>query len=94
MNWWKWYAEHFKNRTRRDAQKVMALARSDDPDAAAEEEREKNRKAKALQRKREADEQPQPGATSDSQPRWNGKTLPRPSCGTSSKSSPRGRAMA
>ena len=71
VNWWKWYAEHFKNRTRRDAQKVMALARSDDPDAAAEEEREKNRNAKALQRKREADEQPQPGATSDSQPQWN-----------------------
>jgi hypothetical protein len=70
VKWWHWYAEHFKNRTRRDATKVMALARSDDPDAAAEEEREKNREAKALQRKREADEQPQPEHTSDSQT-WN-----------------------
>ena len=71
VKWWVWYAEHFKNRTRRDAQKVMALARSDDPEQAAEEEREKNREAKALQRKREADEQPQPGDTSDSQTQWN-----------------------
>jgi hypothetical protein len=71
VKWWHWYAEHFKNRTRRDATKVMALARSGDPDAAAEEEREKNREAKALQRKREADEQPQPGDTSDSQTQWN-----------------------
>ena len=65
VNWWKWYAERFKNRTRRDAQKVMALARSDDPEAAAEEEREKNREAQA--NKRERDKELQPGATSDSQ---------------------------
>ena len=50
VNWWKWYAEHFKNRTRRDAQKVMALASSDDPEAAAEKEREKNREAQANKR--------------------------------------------
>ena len=70
VKWWVWYAEHFKNRTRRDAQKVMALARSDDPEQAAEEEREKNRDAKATQRKREADGHLQPGATSDSQTQW------------------------
>ena len=32
VKWWHWYAEHFKNRTRRDATKVMALARSGDPE--------------------------------------------------------------
>jgi hypothetical protein len=70
VKWWAWYAEHFKNRTRRDAQKVMALARADDPDAAAEKERTKNREAKAAQRRRVASGAPQPEDTSDSQPRW------------------------
>ena len=28
VKWWGWYAANFKNRTRRDAQRVMALARS------------------------------------------------------------------
>ena len=43
VKWWRWYADHFKNRTRRDASRVMALARSDDPEGAAEEERTKAR---------------------------------------------------
>ena len=51
VKWWAWYAANFKNRTRRDAQRVMALARSDDPGAAAEEERAKNRAA-AMKRAR------------------------------------------
>ena len=38
VKWWVWYAANFKNRSRRDAQRVMALARSDDPGAAAEED--------------------------------------------------------
>jgi hypothetical protein len=54
VKWWAWYADHFKNRSRRDAQRVMALANADNPEEAAEEEREKNREAKAAQREREA----------------------------------------
>jgi hypothetical protein len=54
VKWWAWYADHFKNRSRRDAQRVMALANADNPEDAAEEEREKNREAKAAQREREA----------------------------------------
>ena len=57
VKWWVWYAEHFKNRSRRDAQRVMALARADDPAAAAEEERTKTRKAVAAHRQREAEQQ-------------------------------------
>ena len=38
VNWWKWYKQHFA-RSRRDAERVMALARTADPDAAAEAER-------------------------------------------------------
>ena len=36
--WWKWYDNHF-TRSRRDAERVMAIARSEDPDSAAEAER-------------------------------------------------------
>ena len=63
VKWWAWYAENFKNRSRRDASKVMALARSDDPEAAAEEERAKNRAAVAAHRKRAGEAEPQPGGT-------------------------------
>jgi hypothetical protein len=63
VKWWAWYAANFKNRTRRDAQRVMALARSDDPGAAAEEERAKNRAAVAAHRKRVGDAEPRPGGT-------------------------------
>ena len=63
MKWWVWYAANFKNRSRRDAQRVMALARSDDPGAAAEEERAKNRAAVAAHRKRAGEAEPQPGGT-------------------------------
>jgi len=63
IKWWAWYAANFRNRTRRDAQRVMALARSDDPGAAAEEERAKNRAAVAAHRKRVGDAEPQPGGT-------------------------------
>jgi hypothetical protein len=63
VKWWAWYAANFKNRSRRDAQRVMALARSDDPGAAAEEERAKNRAAVAAHRKRAGEAEPQPGGT-------------------------------
>src|SRR6516225_7098388 len=54
VKWWAWYAENFKNRTRRDAQRVMALANADDPEKAAEEERTKARDGMAAHRKRVA----------------------------------------
>ena len=63
VKWWVEYAANFKNRSRRDAQRVMALARSDDPGAAAEEERAKNRAAVAAHRKRAGEVEPQPGGT-------------------------------
>jgi hypothetical protein len=52
VKWWSWYAENFKNRSRRDAQRVMALASADDPEKAAEEERTKARDGMAAHRKR------------------------------------------
>src|SRR6516164_698447 len=78
VKWWAWYAEHFKNRTRRDAQKVMALARADDPTAAAEEERAKNRAAVAAHRKRaaEAEEQERSEDASYGKTQSNGSDLP------------------
>ena len=54
VRWWAWYAENFKNRTRRDAQRVIALARANDPEKAAEEERTKARDGMAAHRKRVA----------------------------------------
>jgi hypothetical protein len=42
VQWWSWYAEHF-DRSRRDANRVMRLASSDDPEKAAEEDRKKAR---------------------------------------------------
>jgi hypothetical protein len=55
VKWWAWYAENFENRTRRDAQKVMALANADNPEEAAEKERAKNRAAVAAHRERAAE---------------------------------------
>jgi hypothetical protein len=69
VKWWTWYAENFKNRTRRDAQRVMALARADNPEEAAEEERAKNRAAVAAHRKRAAEAEPQPGGATYSKSR-------------------------
>jgi hypothetical protein len=54
VKWWFWYAENFKNRSRRDAQRVMALANADDPEKAAEEERTKARDGMAAHRERVA----------------------------------------
>ena len=52
MKWWSWYGEHFQNRSRRDAERVMGLASSDDPQAAADEERTKAREGMAAHRKK------------------------------------------
>jgi hypothetical protein len=52
VKWWSWYGGHFENRSRRDAERVMRLASSDDPQAAADEERTKAREGMAAQRKK------------------------------------------
>ena len=69
VKWWSWYAEHFQNRTRRDASKVMALARSDDPEGDLEKERKKAREGMKRLRDKEgmshAGHDPQPGSDED-----------------------------
>jgi hypothetical protein len=49
VGWWDWYKDNIV-RSRRDAEKVMALARNADPEAAAEAERANNREATAKKR--------------------------------------------
>jgi hypothetical protein len=71
IKWWVWYAANFKNRTRRDAQRVMALARSGNPEEAAEEERAKNRAAVAAHRQRAVEAEPQPGSATYSKSQEN-----------------------
>ena len=51
-NWWKWYEKNIK-RTRRDGEKVMALARAEDPEAAHEEEKAAARAGMRKSRKNE-----------------------------------------
>jgi hypothetical protein len=78
VKWWSWYTENFKNRTRRDAQKVMALANADNPEEAAEEERAKNRAAVAAHRRRaaQAEEQERSEDTSYGKTQSHGSDLP------------------
>jgi hypothetical protein len=64
VEWWPWYGSKFV-RSRRDAEKVMAIAASDYPEAAAAAERERNREAKRRER-----------ATADSQPQGEPKAKP------------------
>ena len=52
VKWWSWYGEHFPDRSRRDAERVMRLASSDDPQAAADEERSRAREGMAAHRKK------------------------------------------
>ncbi len=42
VNWWEWYATQF-TRSRKDAEKLMRMARSDDPEAAYEAEQEQQK---------------------------------------------------
>jgi hypothetical protein len=49
-DWWPWFREAAFVRSRRDAEKVMALALDRDPHAAVEEEREKRREGMARSR--------------------------------------------
>jgi hypothetical protein len=54
-NWWKWYEEPGRFiRGRKDAEKLMALGRAEDPEEAAKAERERNRKASAAYRTRKS----------------------------------------
>jgi N-glycosylase/DNA lyase len=71
IEWWRWYESKFV-RSRRDAEKVMALARAEDPEAAADEEREINRQAKRreratsdVSRSNDDEEQPEDGDVVD-----------------------------
>jgi hypothetical protein len=45
LSWWDYYNKHLKAhlRSRRDAEKIMALAKADDPEAALEKERSAQR---------------------------------------------------
>jgi hypothetical protein len=42
VTWWRWYCDHIAH-SHRDAEKVMALARAQDPEAAYQEENRKRR---------------------------------------------------
>ena len=53
VKWWEWYESKFV-RSRRDAEKVMALARDPEPEAAAEEERDAARKGMKKSRAKRA----------------------------------------
>ena len=64
VTWWKWYVGRFA-RSRKDAEKVMALAGADDPEAAAKREREKAKDAMAKQRQSEKEKSSQPRATAN-----------------------------
>jgi hypothetical protein len=48
-DWWKWHNDHFA-RSKRDAQKLLAMASADDPEAAAEKERDEARQRMAKSR--------------------------------------------
>jgi hypothetical protein len=52
-DWWKWHKEHFA-RSRRDTERLLAMASADDPEAAAEAETERNRQYKSTQRAKAA----------------------------------------
>ena len=52
-NWWKWHKDQFA-RSRRDAEKLLAIGNSPNPALAAAKEIERNRQDKRDQRKREA----------------------------------------
>jgi hypothetical protein len=62
VGWWDWYKDNIV-RSRRDGEKVMALARNADPEAAAEAERAtartgmaKHRAAANVSRKQDSDD--------------------------------------
>jgi hypothetical protein len=41
VDWWPWYKAKFPERSRKDAEKCMAVAKAEDPDAAEVAAREK-----------------------------------------------------
>jgi hypothetical protein len=68
VDWWPWVKENIQCRSRRDVQRLMKIARADDPIAAAQTERARNRNHKAAQRARPA---------TDCQSRGNVVSFPR-----------------
>jgi hypothetical protein len=49
QNWWKWHKDHFA-RSKRDAQRLLAIAAADDPPAAATEAAKRNAEHQATHR--------------------------------------------
>jgi hypothetical protein len=66
--WWEWFEKHVQ-RSRGDAEKLLAIGGSKNPEAAAQEERERNRTYKQLQRERERAAAAVPADVSGSEPR-------------------------
>jgi hypothetical protein len=57
FTWWEWYKNNLTSvRSRRDAERLIALVSEDDPVAAAEEERKKKRTAMRALREQRAGE--------------------------------------
>jgi hypothetical protein len=59
INWWEWHEAKFV-RSRRDAEKVMALAKADDPEAAHEQEKAKAREGMRQRRAANVSRDPDP----------------------------------
>lgn len=55
VSWWAWFETADIGRSRKDAEKLMRMASSDDPEAAAIDERDRNREAKREHRERAAE---------------------------------------
>src|SRR5262249_20312160 len=51
ITWWQWFKEN-SDRSRGDAEKLLAIAKAEDPEAAVEEERRKAREGMAEMRRR------------------------------------------
>ncbi len=62
--WWDWYKANIV-RSRRDAEKVMKIARDADPEGAAEAERANNREATAKKRAKTTAADSQPDSDAD-----------------------------
>jgi len=57
VEWWEWYGEHFV-RSRKDAEKCMALASQDDPEQAVAAEKAKNTAHQQAKREKEKEHNP------------------------------------
>lgn len=58
VSWWEWFEAADISRSRKDAEKLMRMARADDPDAAHEAEKSERRERHAqMERRRSIDEE-------------------------------------